>query len=260
MVNSSQFQAPFPLANSGLYNQATTPTSYEETAAKYVTLDAKEIDVRLDMLLSTTLARCSGDIQKYSDRLNVYFDECSSLKVDCSEAMKAAIFRRGLPERLRMEAAVFQASDLHKTSPTAHSDLIAALQASQSARPPLEPSFSAEQTAPLPKSSSSATKRQAEEDEDEVDAVVSPAASKKQKPAVTVTAAATIWRDGGAATPATPKKKQGSKSTTKSASALVNVEHSALVQRSKAPSASPTSKQGSTMGIKICENLIELPS
>ena len=102
--------------------------SYEEKLTKYATSAEKKTDVVLDEVVKITLASCTDNMQAYSDRLEALYDECASTNLILSTRMKEAIFRRGQLERLRMEAAIIQASEVRIRSPNSSSFIIVALQ------------------------------------------------------------------------------------------------------------------------------------
>ena len=173
-----------------MYKQASLPTT---CAATYATLAEKQIDGGLDKLIKISLASCDGDIQAYSDRLDELYDECASTNLDFSTTMKEAFFRRGLPQRLRMEAAVIQASDLYTASPHPQTYLVVVLEATQAALQVHETSAAAETASP-PAETSSATKRRPE-NEGEGTAVLLVTSKKPKLLAAAATAAAPA--DGG---------------------------------------------------------------
>lgn len=83
--------------------------SYADDEAKYATLDERIIDVGLQKIVKTTLTSCHRDVQTYADTLDPCYSEFS-VCVDAPSTLREGIFRRGLPEELRVKAAVIQAS------------------------------------------------------------------------------------------------------------------------------------------------------
>lgn len=194
--------------------------SYEEKLTKYATLAEMEIDVVLDKVFKSTLASCSGDIQTYSDQLKALYDEGANTNLIFSTTMKEAIFRRGLPERLRMRAAIIQASDLYISSPSPSSFIIAALQDIQATIPESEPSNPAKQASPPPETFSPSTKRKAKGDDG---TAILPATCKKHQPS-SATAAATSSQDDGSIIRARSRKKRASKANSEKVPGPINVK------------------------------------
>lgn len=85
--------------------------------ADYATSAEKKVDDALEKLLSIKVAS-SGNLREYADRLEAHYDYCASLDLDFTLNQKEAIFRRGLPYRLRLEAAAIQASALFIMDPS----------------------------------------------------------------------------------------------------------------------------------------------
>ena len=111
-----------------MYKPTYLEMSHGEKLTQYATSAEKKIDVVFDKVVKITWASCTDNMQAYSDRLEALYDECASTNLIFSTRMKEAKFRRGHLERLRMEAAIIQTSDLYISSPSPSSFIIAALQ------------------------------------------------------------------------------------------------------------------------------------
>ena len=90
---------------------------YEKKATAYAKSDEKQVDAFLERLEKTKLSGYAENLPEYAAELELRFAECDGLGMKLSDTHKLGIFRRGLSERLRLEAAAIQAEARNTMAP-----------------------------------------------------------------------------------------------------------------------------------------------
>lgn len=67
--------------------QAPSPIDHQEEAAAHTTSRRREIDLRFDKLLKTTLTSCGRDLNAYFDKKIAAIHDLSSMSVDISDEL-----------------------------------------------------------------------------------------------------------------------------------------------------------------------------